>query len=72
MSTESHPEFQGSEWDPPRSLASVAREMVRDAIIARARELAADPGYPTPAIIGEVVDLMERHGVIPGEDPPDG
>jgi hypothetical protein len=58
-----------SQWTPPqRTLDAVTGlpvlalgEESREAVIDRARRLAADPSYPSPYVIDEVAELIARH-----------
>ncbi|HEY5550736.1 MAG TPA: hypothetical protein VIK52_02530 [Opitutaceae bacterium] len=49
--------------EPPHSSATLRAE--HEALVARARELISDPGYPTAAIVEELAEWLILHGAQP-------
>lgn len=58
-----------SQWTPPQrgvdALTGIPlvplEDGSREALIDRARALAADPGYPPPYVVDAVAELIARH-----------
>lgn len=48
-------------FDPTLGLRLIDVEESREEVIARAKLLVADAGYPPPQVLDAIADLMARH-----------
>lgn len=71
MTSNSIPQSNDGNAFARRPRRNVPRNFGKDAVIARARELLADPAYPTPEIVEDLADMLARYGVLPSKGEPD-